>query len=378
VAVRRDRERARPGELPLGEIAGIPIFLASSWFIYAALITVVFAPAVQSRAPTLGSGRYAVSALFAVFLCASVLIHELGHALTAKAFHLEVRRITLSLLGGMTEMAREEQRPGQQALVSAAGPVLSILLGVAGIAVERALQPGSVPQILALAVGASNLLVGVFNLLPGLPLDGGQLLRALLWKATNSWYRGTVAAAWAGRILAVLVALVPALLATTTGAAVDAFDLAWALLIAFFVWGGATAALQSASVRQRLPGLSARGLARRAVPVPAAMSVAEAVRRVAEAGARAAIVVDVDDRPVAIVSEAAVAATPPERRPWVSAGEVSRRVDPQLVLPWTLTGEDLLAAMQGNPATEYLVVDDQGRPYGVLSTADVQNAFASV
>jgi Zn-dependent protease/CBS domain-containing protein len=371
------RETARSGELTLGEIAGVPIFLASSWFIYAAIITLVFAPAVESRAPNLGNGKYVVAALFAVFLCVSVLIHELGHALTAKAYGLGVRRITLSLLGGMTEMNAEEKSPGQQAVVSGAGPLLSLLLGVGGLWVSHGLREGTVPQLLALAVGGSNLLVGVFNLLPGLPLDGGQLLRAALWKITGSWHRGTVAAAWAGRGLAVLVAVAPLVYEGARHESLDTFDLLWAWFIAFFVWGGASASLQGAQVRQRIPGLTARGLARRALAVPATMPIAEAVRRVAEAGARAAVVVDVDDKPVAIVSEAAVSATPPERRPWVTAGEVSRRLDPALVLTWDLTGEALLSAMAGNPASEYLVVDSDGRPYGVLSSADVERAFAA-
>jgi Zn-dependent protease/CBS domain-containing protein len=371
------RETARPGELTLGDIAGVPVFLASSWFIYAGVITLVFAPAVESRAPNLGNGKFVVSALFAVFLCVSVLIHELGHALTAKAYGLGVRRITLSLLGGMTEMHAEEKRPGQQAVVSAAGPFLSLLIGAGGLLVSHTLREGTVPQLLALAVGGSNVLVGAFNLLPGLPLDGGQLLRSLLWKATGSWHSGTVAAAWAGRGLAVAVALTPLIFASVRHISLDLYDSVWAWFIAFFVWGGATSALKSAQVRKKIPGLTARGLARRAVPVPATMAVAEAVRRVAEAGARAAIVVDVDDRPVAIVSEAAVSATPPERRPWITTGEVSRRIDPASVLGWDLTGEDLLEAMAGNPATEYLVVDSDGRPYGVLSSADVERAFAA-
>jgi Zn-dependent protease/CBS domain-containing protein len=374
----REREAARPGELPLGDIAGIPVFLASSWFIYAGLITLVFAPAVQSRAPQLGSGRFVVSAMFAVFLCVSVLIHELGHALTAKGFGIGVRRITLSLLGGMTEMNAEEERPGQQAIVSGTGPVLSLAIGFGGMWLAHVLQPGSVPEILAVGVGISNLLVGAFNLLPGLPLDGGQLLRALLWKVTGSWHRGTVAAAWAGRGLAVLVALSPVLFASSRGSSIDTFNLVWALFIAFFVWTGASAALKSAHVRRRIPALTARGLARRAVAVPAAMPVAEAVRRIAEAGARAAVVVDVDDHPVAIVSEAAVSATPPERRPWITSGEVSRRLDPALILTWDLSGEALLAAMSANPSSEYLVVDSAGKPYGVLATSDVERAFAGV
>ena len=142
---------------------------------------------MQSWVPDLGQGRFVVAALFAVLLYVSVLIHELGHALAA-------RRLRPRCTPHHPEPARrghrddaEEQRPGEQVVISAAGPLLSLALGAVGLVVRPA-DPGTLLHLLALALGFSNLLVGVFNLLPGLPLDGGQLLRAVLWKVTGSWH----------------------------------------------------------------------------------------------------------------------------------------------------------------------------------------------
>ena len=118
-----------------------------------------------------------------------------------------------------------------------------------------------------------------------------------------------------------------------------------------------------------------RGLTRRAFPVLADTPLAEALRRLTEAGAQALVVVDRDDKPLALVNETAVTATPVERRPWVSVGALSRRLEPGLYLPVTLDGAGLLEAMRALPAAEYLVVDAQGRVVGVLSTSDVNRAF---
>jgi CBS domain-containing protein len=112
--------------------------------------------------------------------------------------------------------------------------------------------------------------------------------------------------------------------------------------------------------------------------VTADVPVAEALRRLNESGATALVVTDSEQRPTGLVSEAAVAATPEERRPWVNVGSVARRLEPGLVLRTDLSGEDMLTALQQTPATEYLVQDPDGRVRGVLSAADVQRAFSTV
>ena len=144
------------------------------------------------------------------------------------------------------------------------------------------------------------------------------------------------------------------------------------------MWTGATQSLRASRVRERLPGLQARLLARRAIPVPSSLPLAEAIRRADAAQARALVIVDHEDRPIAIVNETAVMATPPARRPWMEAGALARTLDPSLVLPADLSGMALLDAIRRAPATEYLLVEPSGQVYGVLAARDVDRAFAGV
>ena len=123
--------------LTLGKVAGIPVHVSPSWFIVAAVITVGFAPVVDRYLPGLGGGAYVLAFTFAVLLYASVLLHEISHALTARALGLPVRGITLHFLGGYTEIERESPTPGRDIIVSAAGPAVSLV--VAGIAALAAL-----------------------------------------------------------------------------------------------------------------------------------------------------------------------------------------------------------------------------------------------
>ena len=136
--------------------------------------------------------------------------------------------------------------------------------------------------------------------------------------------------------------------------------------------------IKATRVRERLPSVSARRLARKAIPIPADLPLSEAVRRAEEAGARALVVVDPENAPIAIVSESAVIATPPERRPWIESGTLARRLDPSLVLPADLSGMTLIDAVRKVPATEYLVVEPTGQVYGVLAATDLDGAFAGV
>ena len=296
--------------------------------------------------------------------------------MAARGFGLPVHRITLHMLGGVTEITKADVTPGRQFVIAGIGPLLSLALGAAGLLLAQILDPGTVLHLLAVQLGAANLLVGVFNLLPGLPLDGGQLLRAAVWKASGSPSTGTLVAAWGGRVVAVAVVVLPVGWALVRGREPDLVFLVWMALIGAFIWSGATQSLRAERVQDRLRQLSVRGLARRAIPVLADTPLAEALRRLEAAGARALVVVDHQDQPLALVSEAAVTATPVERRPWVSVGTVSRRLEPGLVVTVDLDGPALLNAMRSLPAQEYLVVDAEGRVFGVLATQDVDRVFA--
>jgi Zn-dependent protease/CBS domain-containing protein len=354
---------------------GIPVFISPYWFLIAGLFVFLYARGLAGSSVP-GTLRYPVAAAFVVLLYGSVLVHELSHSLVARGFGLPVRRILLYPLGGFSEIEQEPPTPGREFLVSAAGPAISLALAAGGYALTRAVPDSGVLRVLLVQLWVANLLVGVFNLLPGLPLDGGRMLRAGVWKLTGRAGQATVVAAWAGRVLALAVLVVPLALYARTGNTPQLFDVAWLAVIAAFMWSGASQALRATRVRERLPGLQARALARRAIPIPANLPLAEAIRRADEAQARALVVVDHEDRPIAIVNETAVMATPSQRRPWIEAGSLARTIDPGLVLPADLSGMALIEAVRRTPASEYLLVEQTGQVFGVLATADLDHAFA--
>jgi Zn-dependent protease len=368
----RRPERA-PGTFKVGTIAGSDVLVTSSWFLVAGLIAVVLAPQVEARSPGLGLGKYVAGLAFAVVLYLSVLLHEASHAIVARRFGFPVTSITLHFLGGMTAIEGEARRPREEFWISVVGPVTSIVVGIVAAAGSLVLPDGLLRMSVEILAGA-NLLVGVLNLVPGLPLDGGRVLKSAVWGITGNMHRGTIAAAWGGRLAAVAAMGWP-FLQGELGGHPDLLDFALAFIIAAFLWSGATAAMTSAKVRRRLPALVARDLARRTLAVPDDLPLAEAVRRAQEAEAGSIVTVTGAGRPVGLVNEAALVATPEERRPWVAVSTVARSLDAGLSLPAALAGEDLIEAINRTPATEYLLLEDDGSVFGVLSTADVDRAF---
>jgi hypothetical protein len=215
----------------------------------------------------------------------------------------------------------------------------------------------------------------VLNLIPGLPLDGGRVLKSVVWGATGNVHNGTIVAGWGGRLTAVAVMCWPIFQESVLNRPPDILDFVLALVIALFLWSGATSAMASARLRRRLPGLVARDLARRTLTVPDDLPLGEAVRRAQEAEAGSIVTVTSGGRPTGVVNEAALLATPEDRRPWVAVSTVARTLDEGLSLPVGISGEELILAISRNPASEYLLVEDDGSIYGVLTTADVDRAF---
>jgi Zn-dependent protease len=375
--VTQSQQRPRPaGTLKIGEIGGVDVLVRSSWLIVAALIAFMIAPAIEAVEPGIGNGKYVAGVAFAVLLYLSVLLHEMSHALMAKRFGLPVRSITLHFLGGVTEIEGEPDTPGREFGVSVVGPITSIGVGLVFLLLHPVVPDG----LLRLAVDAlagANLVVGVLNLVPGLPLDGGRVLRAAVWGLTGNPHRATIVAGWCGRIAAVLVFLFPLAQAPLFGRPALPTDYVLAFVIAFFLWSGASQAIVSAQVRRRLPALRARQLARRALAVPHDLPLSEAVRRAQEAQAGSIVVLGVDGQVSGIVNEAAVLATPEDRRPWVAVSTVARTVEPGLQLDADIAGEPLIRAMQRTPASEYLLRERDGAIFGVLVTDDVDRAFAA-
>ncbi|MFD9687423.1 site-2 protease family protein [Kitasatospora sp. NPDC059146] len=380
------RPEGRPpehgGGLLMGRPFGVPIYVTPSWFVIAALITWVFGGQLGDVLPELGSGeRYLLAFFFAVAFYASVLVHELAHTLVALRYRLGVRRIQLQFFGGVSEIENEAGSPWREFWLAFVGPLLSLVLGGVFYLALRAVELSSVPGVLLTGLMVSNLVVAAFNLLPGLPLDGGRMLRAVVWAITGRAMTGTVAAAWIGRGLAVVVLFgLPLVSAsrgaerTTTDTLVDAV---LAAVLAAIIWNGATGSLRNARLKEALPALRLRDLARRTVEVTADTPLGEAMRRAREAQAGAVVVVDGRGEPIAIVRESAVRAVPEHRRPWVVVGPLARDLEPGLRLDADLGGEDLLRAVQATPAGEYLVVEADGRVYGVAALSDIEQRLTA-
>ncbi|MFE7776813.1 site-2 protease family protein [Streptomyces sp. NPDC057445] len=372
------------GGILMGRPFGVPVYVAPSWFLVAALITWVFGGQLDRVLPQLGGARYLVSLFFAVAFYASVLVHELAHTVVALRYKLPVRRIQLQFFGGVSEIEKESETPGREFVLAFVGPLLSLVLAGVFYAGMRAVEPGTVPGVLLAGLMISNLIVAAFNLLPGLPLDGGRMLRAVVWKITGKPMSGTVAAAWVGRALAVAVLIGLPLLTHTGALGNDTQDIGGmdtvtdallAAILAAIIWTGAGNSLRMARLREHLPELNARALTRRAVPVESDTPLSEALRRANQAGARALVVVDGLGAPMALVRESAIVGVPEHRRPWVAVGGLAQELAEGMRVPAELAGEALLDRLRATPATEYLVVEDSGEIYGVLSTADVEKAF---
>lgn len=358
----------------LGSIAGADVLVSSSWFVIAGLIAVIMAPRVEEVQPGLGTGRYLVGLMFAVVLYASVLLHEASHAYMARHYGYRVRSITLHFLGGMTAIESETVKPRQEFMIAVVGPLTSIGVGLVALGAYF-VTPDGLLLLAVQALAGANLLVGILNLVPGLPLDGGRILKALVWGASGDMHRGTIAAGWGGRITAVAVLVWPYFQERIFGVEPTVFDFVLVAVIGMFLWFGASSAITSAKVRSRLPQIIARDLARRALSVPGDLPLAEAVRRAQEAQAGSIVTTTTDGQPVGVVSESALLATPEDRRAWVPVSSVARTLEDGLSLPVMIDGESLIEAITRRPSAEYLLVTDEGAVYGVLATADVDAAF---
>jgi len=193
--------------IPIGRIFGISIDLDFSWFLIVGLFTwmlaVSYFPAEFPAAS--GSQDWAMGFVAAVMLFVCVLVHELGHSVVAQLYGLRVPRITLFLFGGVSQIAAEPGSPGQEFWIAVIGPLVSFALAAFFWEIEPLLAYVSPWNAVAACLALMNLVLALFNLIPGFPLDGGRVLRAVIWRATGAYQRATVAAAITGRFVGFLL-----------------------------------------------------------------------------------------------------------------------------------------------------------------------------
>ncbi|MBW4451187.1 MAG: site-2 protease family protein [Nostoc indistinguendum CM1-VF10] len=242
------------GTIRVGNLFGIPFYIHPSWFLVLGLVTWSYSSGLGAQFPQLSAGLALLLGLMtALMLFASVVAHELGHSFVAIRQGIDVKSITLFIFGGLASLEKESKTPGEAFWVAIAGPLVSLLLCgiVTGVAVTTT---ASGPLAAILGVLASvNLALALFNLIPGLPLDGGNILKALVWKITGNPYKGVTFASRVGQIfgwVAILSGLVPLIL-------FGSFGNFWNLLIGFFLLQNAGNAAQFAKVQEKLTGLTA-------------------------------------------------------------------------------------------------------------------------
>jgi hypothetical protein len=212
--------------------------------------------------------------------------------------------------------------------------------------------------------------LAVFNALPGLPLDGGRVVEALVWARTGDPNRGRVIAGQGGQVVAAITALL-AIVGSARGY-VSVVGALFTLLVAAMIWQGAVAATRAGRADARVKLLDLARLTRPLYRVPAGTSLAEAQRRAADSGHRLATIAveDGDGRLTAVVQEAAAAAVPVARRPWIAVDEVSRAVDPDRSVPTGATGAAVVEAVQADPTGDYLVTSGKD-VVGILRVVDL-------
>ncbi|MEC4818138.1 MAG: site-2 protease family protein [Scytonema sp. PMC 1069.18] len=213
----------------IGSLFGIPLFLDPLWFVILGLATLNFGVAYQAWGGVLA---WSAGIVMALMLFGSVLLHELGHSLVARSQGIKVNSITLFLFGGIAAIEEESKTPGKAFQVAIAGPVVSISLFFLLQLLANILPENSPASVMVGDLSRINLVLALFNLIPGLPLDGGQVLKAALWKATGNRFQAVRLAARAGQILGYG--------AIALGMAVDYFtgELVTGLWIALLGWFG--------------------------------------------------------------------------------------------------------------------------------------------
>lgn len=247
----------------LGRVLGVEVRLDRSWFLIAALTVVMYGPVLWRVYPGLGWLNLVVAFGFAVGLAVSVLVHELAHAAAGRRAGWPVDRIVLTLMGGHTSFGTVRTRPLPTALVSLAGPLANVALAVLGQVLLGAAPAGAAGPWWALAqlLVIANWVLGLFNLLPGLPLDGGRVVEAVVWAVTGTEWRGTAVSAWCGRGIAALLVLWLVWTQQWRQPAV----LVVSLLVVAFIVAGAGQALRQARLLGRLDAVRAEEIARPAM-----------------------------------------------------------------------------------------------------------------
>lgn len=361
--------------LRIATVAGIPVYIGRSWLILALVIVALVGPGIAQRHPELGALAYGVGFLYAIALLVAVLVHEGAHAVTARAFGHEVHRVVADLWGGHTTYDPSRGAPGSAAAIAVVGPLSNGLLGFLAF-VLLPFVPEGVPAGLVGAFAFVNLLLAAFNLLPGLPLDGGQLVEAGVWKLTGNRPRARVVAGWCGRVVAALVVVWAIGLPLLSGARPDLFQVVWTVLVAGFLWQGASAAINAGTSLGLLARVHPGQVIRAAVPISERAPLVDIDHL--DTSRAVPVVVDGRGLPIAMLSGAALDGVPAEVRDRTPVSAVMARQAPDWVVALDGDPQDdlvtLVRAFQSS-GLQLVAVTRHGRLAGVVSVHELGAAL---
>jgi Zn-dependent protease/CBS domain-containing protein len=261
-----------PGSFRIGSIAGIDIYINVSWFIILVFLTFSLATDwFPSMIPGYSVGAYAILGLFAsLLLFVSVLLHELAHSLVARQRGLPVKSIVLFIFGGVSNIEQEPKSAGVEFQMAFVGPLVSLLIGGLSLLIAFLLGGNASPVRAVLTyLGATNLLLGVFNLVPGFPLDGGRVLRSIIWKITGNLRTATQVATIVGQVIAYLLIAWGVLLFFTG----NAFNGIWIGFVGWFLLTAAQSARTQATIDTVFRGVTVgQVMSKNVATVPANIS----------------------------------------------------------------------------------------------------------
>ncbi len=307
--------------IKVGSISGISIELDYSWFLVFFLLTWLLAVnyfPIEIQGAS-GFFYWVVSALTAILFFISVLLHELGHSFLARRFNIQVKRITLFIFGGVAEIRQEPPSAGAEFWIALAGPAVSILLAGIFYFSGRIAVPGSGLWVMLSYLALINLVLAGFNLIPGFPLDGGRVFRAVIWAVKHNFKRATMIAANTGRFFAYGFIILGIFLILSG----NLFDGLWLVFIGWFLESAAVAQIHQQTVRDLLSGHTVKDALRSEIQsVPAQTSVQDLIDyHIIGKGRRYFLVKD-DDRATGLLTIHRVKEIPPEKRKETRVSEI--------------------------------------------------------
>ncbi|MGZ8562219.1 MAG: site-2 protease family protein [Candidatus Limnocylindria bacterium] len=356
----------------IGRIFGVQITLHPSWFVIAVIVTYLMAagqlPATYPGWPE--AVYWVVGAVISLLFFGSVLAHELSHALVARRFGMRVRDITLFIFGGAASLEGDAERPRDEALIAAAGPLTSLAIGAALLGLSLVIAQPEVEAIVGW-LGFINLTLGVFNLIPGFPMDGGRILRAVLWKVRGDRNAATRNAAVVGRLFGYLL-IAAGVFLIFQGA--SPFNGVWLALIGWFLSNAAESAVAQMSVEHALHGIKVREVMESDPPsVSPNETVADLVNeRLIRGGHRSFLVRHADGGLAGIVTLSDVRRMPRETWEAARVTDIMTRYADLATIGPEAELEAALKLLQEREVNQLPVVTDEGRTVvGLLTRAGI-------